>query len=65
MQADGRLHQLADGGGEQGSDQGNVRKRRRGYRVRPVFIMLLFKIVRISQPAEGMKDGIMFPLLLF
>jgi hypothetical protein len=31
----------------------------------PVFIVLFFEIIRIPEVAEGMQDGVVFPLLCF
>jgi hypothetical protein len=55
------LDQAAQGGGQQRTYQGNIGEGRRRNRVRPVLIMLLFKVVRISEVAEG----IVFPFLPF
>ena len=52
------LEQLADGGGQQGSDEGHVGEGRGGNRIGPVFVVQLLQPVGILQPEQKIEPGL-------
>jgi len=60
-----RLDQSANRGSQYWPYQRYIAERGGRYRIRSVFIVLFFQVIGIPEVADGMQDGVMFPLLRF
>ena len=65
MHAHGWFDQLADGGGEQRADEGHVGEGGGANRIGTVVIVELLEVVGILEPAQGMKNGVVGPIVLW